>query len=85
MLSWNEIRHRAIAFARDWKGTTLEKSERQTFWNEFCDTRHEYKTPHYHEHCKPPHYRNRLQRIARPPGGRRWRRDVARAQAGRKD
>jgi hypothetical protein len=35
MLSWNEIRHRAIAFSRDWKGTTSEKSERQTFWNEF--------------------------------------------------
>jgi hypothetical protein len=37
MLSWNEIRHRAIAFSRDWKGTTSEKSERQTFWNEFFD------------------------------------------------
>lgn len=36
-LSWNEIRHRAIAFSRDWKGTTSEKSERQTFWNEFFD------------------------------------------------
>ena len=35
MLSWNEIRHRSIAFSRDWKGTTSEKSERQTFWNEF--------------------------------------------------
>jgi hypothetical protein len=37
MLSWNEIRHRAIAFSRDWKGTTSEKSERQTFWNAFFD------------------------------------------------
>ena len=37
MLSWNEIRHRAIAFSRDWEGTTSEKSERQTFWNEFFD------------------------------------------------
>ncbi len=36
-LSWNEIKHRAIAFARDWKGTTSEKSERQTFWNEFFE------------------------------------------------
>ena len=35
MLSWNEIRHRSIGFSRDWKGTTSEKSERQTFWNEF--------------------------------------------------
>ena len=37
MLTWNEIRHRAIAFSRDWKGTTLEKSGHQTFWNEFFD------------------------------------------------
>ncbi len=36
-LSWNEIKHRAIAFARDWKGTISEKSERQTFWNEFFE------------------------------------------------
>jgi len=35
MLSWNEIRHRAVAFSRDWKNTTSEKAERQTFWNEF--------------------------------------------------
>ena len=37
MLSWNEIRHRSIKFSRDWTGTTSEKSERQTFWNEFFD------------------------------------------------
>lgn len=37
MLSWNEIRSRAIKFPRDWKGTTSEKSERQIFWNEFFD------------------------------------------------
>ena len=36
-LSWNEIKRRAIAFSRDWKGTTSEKSERQTFWNEFFE------------------------------------------------
>lgn len=30
-LAWNEIKHRAIAFSRDWKGETSEKSERQTF------------------------------------------------------
>ena len=36
-LSWNEIKHHAIAFARDWKGVTSEKSERQTFWNEFFE------------------------------------------------
>lgn len=37
MLSWNEIRHRAIAFSREWKGAVSEKSERQTFWNEFFE------------------------------------------------
>ena len=36
-LSWNEIKHRAISFARDWKGEGSEKSERQTFWNEFFE------------------------------------------------
>ena len=34
-LSWNEIRHRAIAFAKEWQGETREAAERQTFWNEF--------------------------------------------------
>jgi len=34
-LSWNEIRHRAIAFSKEWKGETREAAERQTFWNEF--------------------------------------------------
>lgn len=34
-LSWNEIRHRAIVFSRDWRGATREAAERQTFWNEF--------------------------------------------------
>jgi hypothetical protein len=34
-LSWNEIRHNAIRFARDWSGVTREESEKQTFWNEF--------------------------------------------------
>lgn len=34
-LSWNEIRHRAITFAKEWKGETREAAERQTFWNEF--------------------------------------------------
>ena len=37
LLSWNEIRHRAIAFAREWKGAASEKSQRQTFWNEFFE------------------------------------------------
>jgi hypothetical protein len=34
-ISWNEIRHNAIAFARDWAGVKSEKAEKQTFWNEF--------------------------------------------------
>ncbi|MBI4324541.1 MAG: hypothetical protein HY674_04685 [Chloroflexi bacterium] len=34
-LSWNEIRHRAITFAKEWKSETREAAERQTFWNEF--------------------------------------------------
>ena len=34
-LSWNEIRHNAIAFARDWAGASSERAEKQTFWNEF--------------------------------------------------
>ena len=35
MLSWNEIRHRSIAFSRENRDTISEKSESQTFWNEF--------------------------------------------------
>ncbi len=34
-LSWNEIRHNAITFARDWANESREQAERQTFWNEF--------------------------------------------------
>lgn len=34
-LSWNEIRHRAIAFSREWTGAQSERAEKQTFWNEF--------------------------------------------------
>lgn len=36
-LSWNEIRHRAIAFSKQWTGVQREKAEKQTFWNEFFD------------------------------------------------
>jgi hypothetical protein len=36
-LSWNEIRHNAIAFARDWSGASSETAEKQTFWNEFFE------------------------------------------------
>ncbi len=34
-LSWNEIRHRAIAFSKEWQGETREAAERQSFWNDF--------------------------------------------------
>ena len=27
-LSWNEIRHRAIAFSKEWRGETREAAER---------------------------------------------------------
>src|SRR6266542_680528 len=35
--SWNEIRHRAIAFSNEWAGVRSEQAEKQTFWNEFFD------------------------------------------------
>lgn len=34
-ISWNEIRHNAIKFSRDWAGVKSESAEKQTFWNEF--------------------------------------------------
>jgi hypothetical protein len=34
-ISWNEIRHNAIRFSRDWTGAKSESAEKQTFWNEF--------------------------------------------------
>ena len=34
-LSWNEIRHRAIAFSKDWADVKSETAEKQTFWNDF--------------------------------------------------
>jgi hypothetical protein len=37
MLSWNEIRHRSIGFSREWRDTSSEKSESQSFWNDFFD------------------------------------------------
>ena len=36
-LSWNEIRHRSIAFSKEWAGAKSESAEKQTFWNEFFD------------------------------------------------
>ena len=34
-ISWNEIRHNAIKFSREWAGVRRESAEKQTFWNEF--------------------------------------------------
>ena len=34
-LSWNEIRHNAVKFARAHKHSTSESADKQTFWNEF--------------------------------------------------
>ena len=36
-LSWNEIRQRAVEFAREWESETREGAEAQTFWNEFFE------------------------------------------------
>src|SRR5580704_16691565 len=36
-ISWNEIRHNAIRFSRDWTGAKSERAEKQTFWNEFFE------------------------------------------------
>lgn len=36
-LSWNEIRDRALNFSSNWKKAKRERSEAQTFWNEFFD------------------------------------------------
>ena len=34
-LSWNEIRHNAIRFSREWAGETREEAEAKSFWDEF--------------------------------------------------
>jgi hypothetical protein len=36
-ISWNEIRDNALAFSREWAGAVRERSEAQTFWNEFFE------------------------------------------------
>jgi len=36
-ISWNEIRHNAIKFSREWAGVKSESAEKQTFWNEFFE------------------------------------------------
>src|SRR5439155_12511414 len=34
-ISWNEIRHNAVAFAKDRAGVSREDAEAKTFWDEF--------------------------------------------------
>ena len=34
-LSWNEIRHNAVSFAKDWASAAREDAEAKTFWDEF--------------------------------------------------
>jgi hypothetical protein len=34
-ISWNEIRHNAIGFAKEWAGETREDAEGKSFWDEF--------------------------------------------------
>lgn len=34
-ISWNEIKHRAMDFSRDWENENRERSEAQSFWNAF--------------------------------------------------
>ncbi len=36
-LSWNEIKDRALKFSHEWEHESSEKSEAQTFWNEFFE------------------------------------------------
>lgn len=34
-ISWNEIRHNAVAFAREWAGAAREDADAKTFWDDF--------------------------------------------------
>jgi hypothetical protein len=34
-LSWNEIRTRAIQFAKEWEQDTSEEAEAKSFWDQF--------------------------------------------------
>lgn len=36
-LNWNEVRSRAIAFSREWSDANSERSDKQTFYNEFFE------------------------------------------------
>jgi hypothetical protein len=35
VISWNEIKHRAMDFSREWESENRERSEAQSFWNAF--------------------------------------------------
>jgi hypothetical protein len=37
LLTWNEVRSRAIRFSRDWAEATDEERDKQSFWNDFFD------------------------------------------------
>lgn len=37
VLSWDEIRNRALRFQNEWKDETSENAEAKTFWNEFFE------------------------------------------------
>lgn len=34
-LSWNEIKDRALRFTKEWEGESLERTEKDSFWNNF--------------------------------------------------
>jgi hypothetical protein len=36
-VTWDEVRHKAIRFSRDWERAVSEVGEKQTFWNEFFE------------------------------------------------
>ncbi len=35
VLSWNEIKDRALRFSKEWEGEKRERAEKDTFWNDF--------------------------------------------------
>ncbi len=37
ILSWNEIKSRAISFSKEWQDEAREHAESQSFWNDFFD------------------------------------------------
>ena len=37
VLSWNEIKSRAVQFSKEWKDETQERAEKDTFWNQFMN------------------------------------------------